>query len=125
MVMIIFYTVPPPLSLGSGAAEATGLGFVCFVVLNPRVLSANRVDLGLFLFHKFSIFTPHRWRARGWRRPSSRAFSLPLSPTLPGSGGGLIGLLKESAIFTVVELVMINAFNLQPIFQFHPPGSTI
>ena len=26
------------------------LGFVCFVVINPRVLSANRVDFGLFLF---------------------------------------------------------------------------
>ena len=24
------------------------MGFVCFVVINPRVLSANRVDLGYF-----------------------------------------------------------------------------
>ena len=39
-------------------AEATGLGFVCFVVLNPRVLSANRVDFGFFLFQKLSNFTP-------------------------------------------------------------------
>ena len=31
-------------------SEATGLGFVCFVVFNPRVLSANRVDLGSFCF---------------------------------------------------------------------------
>ena len=30
---------------------------LCFVVINPRVLSANRVDLG-FLFHKFSILPP-------------------------------------------------------------------
>ena len=30
------------------AAEATGLGFVCFVVINPCVLLANRVDFGLF-----------------------------------------------------------------------------
>ena len=36
------------LVMGSGAAEATGLGFVCFVVINFRVLSANRVDFGLF-----------------------------------------------------------------------------
>ena len=28
--------------------EATGPGFVCYVVINPCVLSANRVDLGLF-----------------------------------------------------------------------------
>ena len=33
--------------------------FCCSVVLNPRLLSANRVDFGLvFLLHKFSIFTP-------------------------------------------------------------------
>ena len=25
--------------MGCGAAEATGLGFVCFVVINPRVVS--------------------------------------------------------------------------------------
>ena len=41
--------------MGCGA-EATGLGFVCFVVINPCVLSANRVDFGVF--HKFSKFTP-------------------------------------------------------------------
>ena len=32
--------------LSCGAAEATGLGFFLFVVINPYVLSANRVDLG-------------------------------------------------------------------------------
>ena len=31
------------------SGEATGLGFVCFVVINPRVLSANSVDLGFFI----------------------------------------------------------------------------
>ena len=36
--------------MGCGTAEATGLGFVCFVVNNPRVLSANRVDLGFFVY---------------------------------------------------------------------------
>ena len=41
---------PPPYAgvMGCGAAEVTGLGFVCFVVLNPRVLSANRVVLSFF-----------------------------------------------------------------------------
>mgnify|MGYP003571759600 CR=1 FL=1 len=43
--------------MGCGAAEATGLGFVCFVVLNTHVLPANRVDYRL-LFHTFSKFTP-------------------------------------------------------------------
>ena len=50
---------------GCGAAESTCLVFVCFVVINPRVLSANKVDLGLFLSHKIllppppqHIFTP-------------------------------------------------------------------
>ena len=38
---------PPAGVMGCGAAEATGLGFVCFVVINPRVLSANS-DLGFF-----------------------------------------------------------------------------
>ena len=37
--------------MGCGAAEVAGLGFVCFVVINPRVLTANKVG---FLFHKFS-----------------------------------------------------------------------
>ena len=36
--------------MGCGAAEATGLFFVCFVVFNARMLSANRVDFELFFF---------------------------------------------------------------------------
>ena len=32
--------------MGCGAAEATGLGFVCFICINRRVLSANSVDIG-------------------------------------------------------------------------------
>ena len=43
--------------MGRGAAEATGLGFVCFVVSNPRV-PANRVDFGFFLFINFPILPP-------------------------------------------------------------------
>ena len=40
--------------------EATGLGFVCFVVVNPCVLSANRVVFGLLFFFCFIsfLFTP-------------------------------------------------------------------
>ena len=49
---VIFNLPPPPPCtlgvMGFGAAEAIGLGFVCFVVINPCVLSANRVDFGLF-----------------------------------------------------------------------------
>ena len=40
---------------GMNATEVTCLCFVCFVGINLRVFSANRVDLG-FLFHKFSNF---------------------------------------------------------------------
>ena len=45
-----FPILPLPSSrvMGYGATEATSLGFV-FVVINPRVLSANRVDLGFFV----------------------------------------------------------------------------
>ena len=40
---------PPP-------AEVTGLGFVCFVVINPHVFSvSNRVALGSFCFINFPI----------------------------------------------------------------------
>ena len=44
--------------MGCGAAEATGLGFLCFCffVLNYRVLLAIRVDFCAFLFHNFSKF---------------------------------------------------------------------
>ena len=42
-----------------GAAEATGLGFVCFVVINPRMLSANRVDFGHFVeIIQFYLYPP-------------------------------------------------------------------
>ena len=41
--------------MGCGAAEATGLSFVCFVVSNPCVFSANRV-FGLFCF--INLFPP-------------------------------------------------------------------
>ena len=52
-IAILFVLLPAPLPV-MGAAEVTGLGFVCFVVINPCVLSANRAGLG-YLFHKFSI----------------------------------------------------------------------
>ena len=40
--------------MGCGAAEATGLGFVCFVVINPRVLSS-------VLFINFPILRTLEW----------------------------------------------------------------
>ena len=60
--LVVFHTLPlskiySPGKLGCGAAEATGLGFVCFVVMNPCVLSA-RVDLGFFLLQNFFKFIP-------------------------------------------------------------------
>ena len=44
--------------MGCGVAEATGLVFVCFIVINPCVLSADIIDLGFFLFHNFPILLP-------------------------------------------------------------------
>ena len=47
--------------MGYGAAEATGLGFFCFAIINLRVLSANRVDSGFFPPQTFFNFTPPPW----------------------------------------------------------------
>ena len=51
---------PPPHAgvMRCGAAEPIGLGVVCFVVINPCVLSANRVDLGFFYFINSPILLP-------------------------------------------------------------------
>ena len=50
---LFFFFFSSPFSagvMGCGATEATCLGFVCFVFINPRVLSsANRVDFGLII----------------------------------------------------------------------------
>ena len=67
-------------------SDWTGLGFVCFVVINPRVLSANRVDFGLFCFINFPILlppppphnqglphSPRTWRRRHHHHPLRRA----------------------------------------------------
>ena len=44
--------------MGCDATEATGLDFVCFVVISPRVLSAKGVDLGFFCFINFPFHPP-------------------------------------------------------------------
>ena len=44
-------------SYGMRRCRSDWPGICLFFVINPRVLSANRVNLG-FLFHKFSNFTP-------------------------------------------------------------------
>ena len=45
--------------MGCGAVEATCVGFVCFVVPNPCVLLANRVDFGrLFCFINCQFHLP-------------------------------------------------------------------
>ena len=51
----------PPL-LHWSVAEATGLGFVCFVFFNPHVLSANSVDFGNFCFYLniFQVYPPKK-----------------------------------------------------------------
>ena len=70
--------------MGCGATEATGLSFVCFVVTNPCVLSAKRVDFGLFFcFIHFPI--PPRlpvmiWTPRRNKYVRSRRKRLNLRP---------------------------------------------
>ena len=58
-----------------GAAEATGLGFVCFVVFNSHALSANRVDLGFFLV-SFLILPPTPTPGSPSLRHSNRSHSV-------------------------------------------------
>ena len=36
--------------------KPTGLAFICFVVVNRRELSANRIDFGFFVYFVNSIF---------------------------------------------------------------------
>ena len=43
--------------MGCGVVEATGQGFVCFVAI-PRLLSADRVDFGLFVSLIFQFYSP-------------------------------------------------------------------
>ena len=65
-------TVPPPEGLG-GACPLGGLAapiivflFICFLFVSDYSVQILRNDLrftyfGLFLFHKFSSFTPPAW----------------------------------------------------------------
>ena len=62
-VISFFYFYNFPFShagvMGCGTAKATDLSFVCFVIINPCVLSsANRVDFGLFCFINFPFLLP-------------------------------------------------------------------
>ena len=49
------FTILPPPPMGCCAAEATDLGFVCFVVINCQ---PTELIWAFFLFHNFSNFTP-------------------------------------------------------------------
>ena len=46
---VLFFLFFFQILMGYDVAEATGLGFVCFVVINPGVLSVNRVDSSFFV----------------------------------------------------------------------------
>ena len=72
--------LPPAGVMGCGAAKATGLGFVCFVVIIPRVLSANSVELGVFCFINCPFTPPPQahvvmatWRTEVTKEPSESA----------------------------------------------------
>ena len=80
--------------MGCGASDATGLGFVCFVVINPRAPSANRVDFNLppplrlvETVRKVPTNTAYL-KSRPERLPSKTSFVL-LVVTMTGVGVGL------------------------------------
>ena len=87
-VLFLFFIENYAGVMGCGAAEATGLGFAFFVVINPCVLSANRVDLGFcFCFTNLQILPPtHTIVSRAWYQSrfahqAARTFS-PTPPTV-------------------------------------------
>ena len=51
------------------------MGSVCFVISNPCVLSANRVDLGCFCFRNFPILLPPPSPLKVWRHRSLRGLA--------------------------------------------------
>ena len=101
---------------GMRCFRRTGLGFVCFVVINPCVL-ANGVDFGRFLFHKFSNFT----------RPPSVPTSLHHGAPRPSNSGchsrypGSVRLLREhnergwtvSGFFDVMKRGIVCLFRVR------------
>ena len=81
VVSCFTFSIFPPSTLcpssfdGCDAAEATGLGFVCFGVLNPCV-STNRVYFGVFCFINFPILllpppSPGKASCRTWKTSRS------------------------------------------------------
>mgnify|MGYP003571709352 CR=1 FL=1 len=84
--------------MGCGAAEATGLGFVCFVVINLRVLF-NRVDLGFFCFINVPILLPSNGNPK---RTDSGGRCLPKAchPNFHGETR-LLNYLKHSSIHSL------------------------
>ena len=80
--------LPPPHAgvMGCGAAEATGQGLVCFVVINPCVLSTNSWFGPFLLFNKFSNYslpqtTAQRKKIEGLRA-ETREFRTKATPLL-------------------------------------------
>ena len=66
----------PGRSMRCSAVEVTSLGFVCFVVINPCVLSANRVDFGLFFVSSvFQFYSPDRLNKNPQKDPRRHPFS--------------------------------------------------
>ena len=103
----VFFT-PPAGVMGCGAAEATDLGFFCFVVMNPRVLSANRVER-LFLFINFPISLPppdHFFSSRRCRK----------EPLLTHWG---LTLTFPCRLLTVMVMIKLRRFPLLLRWGFH------
>ena len=116
--LILLFTLklksPPPL-MGCGAAEATGLGFVCFVVINLHVLSANRIDFGLFFFIYFPNSLPHlqslaigvanRLRASNYDLNSFATYTADV-------GGGALFISIVMTDETNCQIVIVNNYEI-------------
>ena len=78
---------------------STGLGFVCFVVIKTCMLSANRVDFGLFYFPRFTPPPPPRPANTAPTTPMQNgpgcpsAKNAPLEPRELVGGGGLLNII--------------------------------
>ena len=110
------FSIEPPLSprvMGCGAAEVTGLGFVCFVVMTPCVLSASRIDYGLFRFHNIFNFTPPPRR-----QPPSDLPEMSQPPSSPTVGGGGSFANAYPTELTLGFFLLLYLLNFQIYFLF-------
>ena len=88
--------------MGCSAAEANGLGFVCFVVINRRVLAAKRVEG--FFFVSFSNFTPTRTASPS---PVTRHVRTSLTTLTTQQSASFVPAIRATSLWIIREIVLI------------------